>query len=44
MGRIRINEIKSLAYEGYLWMSDQEDPTVYENDSVTLPIEGANPS
>ena len=43
MGRIRINEIKSLAYEGYLWMSDQEDPTVYENDSVTLPIEGANP-
>ena len=43
MGKIRINEIKSLTYEGYLWMSDQEDPTVYENDSVTLPIEGANP-
>ena len=43
MGKIRINEIKSLAYEGYLWMSDQENPAVYENDSVTLPEEGANP-
>lgn len=43
MGRIRINKIKSLTYEGYLWMSDQENPTIYENDSVTLPTEGANP-
>lgn len=43
MGRIRINKIKSLTYEGYLWMSDQENPTIYENDSVTLPEEGTNP-
>lgn len=43
MGRISIKDIRSLAYEGYLWMSDQENPTVYENDSVTLPEDGANP-
>lgn len=43
MGRISIKDIKPLTYEGYLWMSDQENPAVYENDSVTLPEEGANP-
>ena len=43
MGRICIKDIKPLTYEGYLWMSDQENPAVYENDSVTLPEEGANP-
>lgn len=43
MGRISVKDIKPLIYEGYFWMSDQEDPTVYENDSVTLPTEGANP-
>lgn len=43
MGKIRINEIKTLTYEGYLWMSDKENPTVYENESVTLPEEDANP-
>lgn len=43
MGRISIKDIKPHTYEGYLWMSDQENPTVYENDSVTLPEEGANP-
>ena len=43
MGRISINEIKSFPYEGYLWMSNKEEPTVYENESVTLPKEGDNP-
>ena len=43
MGKIRINEIKTLTYEGYLWMSDKENPTVYENESVTLPEEDTNP-
>jgi len=43
MGRISVKDIKPLIYEGYFWMSDQEDPTVYENDSVTLPTEEANP-
>ena len=43
MGRISIKDIKPLTYEGYLWLSDQEMPFVYENDSVSLPMEGANP-
>lgn len=43
MGRISINEIKSLQFEGYLWMSDEEEPLVYENEIVTLPKEGDNP-
>lgn len=43
MGRISIKEIKPLTYEGYLWMSDQENPNVYENKLVTLPKEGDNP-
>lgn len=43
MGRISIAEIKPLTYEGYLWMSDLEEPTVYENEPVSLPKEGDNP-
>ena len=43
MGRISIKDIKPLTYEGYIWMSDQEEPTVYENEAITLPEEGANP-
>ena len=43
MGRISINDIKALTYEGYLWMSDQEEPDVYNNESVTLPKDGDNP-
>lgn len=41
MGRISIKDIKPLTYEGYLWMSDQENPNVYENTSVELPAEGS---
>lgn len=43
MGRISINDIKSLSYEGYLWMSDQEEPEVFDNESITLPKDGDNP-
>lgn len=43
MGRISIAEIKPLTYEGYLWMSDQEEPAVFENQPVTMPKEGDNP-
>lgn len=43
MGRIKINEIKDLNYEGYIWLSDKEKPIVYENVPVTLPNEGDNP-
>ena len=43
MGRISINDIKALSYEGYLWMSDQEEPKVYDNEPITLPKEGDNP-
>ncbi len=43
MGRISIVEIKPLTYEGYLWMSDREEPTVFENQPVKMPKEGDNP-
>lgn len=43
MGRISIKDIKPFTYEGYLWMSDQENPTIYESDFVSLPTEEANP-
>lgn len=43
MGRIKIKEIKHLSYEGYIWMSNQENPYLCENDFVTLPPEGSNP-
>lgn len=43
MGKIRISEIKPFTYEGYLWMSDKEDPKVYNNETITLPMEGDNP-
>ena len=43
MGRININDIKPLPYEGYLWMSDKDEPKVYDNEIVTLPQEGDNP-
>ena len=41
MGRISINE--TYQYEGYLWMSDQEEPKVFENQPVALPREDDNP-
>ena len=40
MGRIKIDVNKDLNYEGYIWLSDKEEPTVYEDDPVTLPKEG----
>ncbi len=43
MGRISINDIKPLSYEGYLWMSDQEEPEVYDNKPITLPKVGDTP-
>ena len=43
MGKISISEIQQLTYEGYLWMSDAEEPQIMENTKVTLPSEGANP-
>ena len=43
MGRIKIDEIKNLNYEGYIWLSDREKPTVYEGKPVILPKEGENP-
>ena len=44
MGRISIDNIdKSLPYEGYIWMSDKENPEVYDNQAVTLPSDGENP-
>ena len=43
MGRISINQIKALPYEGYLWMSDQELPQIYNQENISLPKEGENP-
>lgn len=43
MGRISIKDIKPLAYEGYLWMSDKEMPDVYSNETIILPEDGDNP-
>lgn len=44
MGRISIDKIdKTLSYEGYLWMSDKEEPEVYDNAAIELPNEGDNP-
>lgn len=37
MARISINDIKPLNYEGYLWMSDQEEPQVYTNQPIEIP-------
>ena len=43
MEEISIKEIEARYYEGYLWMSDAEEPQIVENAIVTLPDEGANP-
>lgn len=43
MGRISIKDIRPFTYEGYLWLSDQEEPSVYENAPIELPTEEANP-
>ena len=43
MGRISINQIKALPYEGYLWMSDKEQPQIYNQENISLPKEGDNP-
>lgn len=43
MGRISINDIKPLSYEGYLWMSDQEKPEVFDNKPIKLLKDGDNP-
>ena len=43
MGRISLNEIKPLSYEGYLWKSDKESPDVFVNEKVSLPNEDENP-
>ena len=40
--RISIEKIQDLAYDGYIWMSDQEKPKVCENEKVEWPT-GANP-
>lgn len=37
MARISINDIKPLTYEGYLWMSDQEEPRIYVNQPIEIP-------
>ena len=42
MGRISINQIKALPYEGYLWMSDKEQPQVFNQENISLPKEGEN--
>lgn len=43
MGRISIKDIKALNYEGYIWMSDKDEPTVYNNAPVELPLNYSNP-
>ena len=37
MGTISIKDIQSLEYEGYLWMSDSEEPEIYDYRKVELP-------
>lgn len=40
MGRIKLSDIKSLPYEGYLWRSDQEQPEILDKQSVSVLKEG----
>ena len=42
MGRISINNIKPLEYEGYLWLSDSEKPIIYDHKKLELP-QASNP-
>lgn len=43
MGRISIKDIKPSIYEGYIWMSDKDEPTVYDSTPVTLPLNDSIP-
>ncbi len=38
---MKVNEIETRKYEGYIWLSDQEHPRVYHNEEIDFskPIE-----